>query len=84
MGIPAEICATIFDPFVTGDVSRGPGGGHGLGMTIVKKLVEAHGGTVELIYPPEFGLHTQFLLHLPLVSDDFGMKEPNGSPKDLV
>ena len=76
MGIPAEICTTIFDPFVTGDASRGPGGGHGLGMTIVKKLVEAHGGTVQLIYPPEHGLHTQFLLYLPLDPHEFDAKEP--------
>ena len=76
VGIPAEICTTIFDPFVPGDASRGPGGGHGLGMTIVKKLVEAHGGTVQLIYPPEHGLHTQFLLHLPLDPHEFDAKEP--------
>lgn len=66
VGIPPEICSTIFDPFVTGDCSRSPGGGHGLGMAIVKRLAEAHGGTVELIQEPEHGLHTQFVLRFPV------------------
>lgn len=69
IGIPPEICETLFDAFVTGDRSRGSGGGHGLGMAIVKNLTEAHGGTVELVCEPEDGLKAEFRLLLPLASD---------------
>lgn len=68
IGIPPEICDTLFDAFVTGDRSRGPGGGHGLGMAIVKNLTEAHGGTVELVCKPENGLKAEFRLLFPLAS----------------
>lgn len=73
-GIPPEIQDTIFDPFVTGDCSRGPGGGHGLGMSIVKRLVEAHDGSVTLLKKPPEGLHTAFCLRFSLV-------EPETEPK---
>ena len=69
-GIPPEIQDTIFDPFVTGDCSRGPGGGHGLGMSIVKRLVEAHDGSVTLLKKPPEGLHTAFCLRFSLVEPE--------------
>lgn len=46
--IPEEIAEHIFDPFVMGESSRSTKNGSGLGLSIVKKTVEMHGGTVEL------------------------------------
>lgn len=44
-GIADEEISKVFDKFHT---SRPGGGGMGLGLAVVKQIVEAHGGTVEL------------------------------------
>ncbi len=46
-GIPPEDLPNMFERFYRVDKSRArAGGGSGLGLTIVKRLVEAHGGSV--------------------------------------
>lgn len=65
IGIPANIASTIFEPFTTGDLSRTSGKGTGLGMAIVKKIVDAHHGSVRLITPPNNGLSTEFKIIIP-------------------
>jgi len=43
------IAEHIFEPFVVADASRESKGGSGLGLSIVKKIVEMHGWTIELL-----------------------------------
>lgn len=45
-GVPAEIRPTIFDPFVQSEASVGAGRGTGIGLSLVAKFTELHGGRV--------------------------------------
>jgi signal transduction histidine kinase len=48
-GVPAELIDSIIEPFVRAETSRGRDtGGAGLGLAIVRNLIEAHGGSLEL------------------------------------
>ncbi|MFT4994096.1 MAG: two-component system osmolarity sensor histidine kinase EnvZ [Paraglaciecola sp.] len=46
-GIPAEKMDNLFQPFTQGDKARGSLGS-GLGLAIIKRIVDMHGGKVEL------------------------------------
>jgi signal transduction histidine kinase len=49
-GIPQEDLASIFDPFFRVDRSRSrKTGGYGLGLSICKRIVEAHGGQITAV-----------------------------------
>jgi two-component system sensor histidine kinase PilS (NtrC family) len=57
-GIPENLRARLFEPFVTGRV-----GGTGLGLAIVQRAVEAHRGLVLVDSPP--GKGTTFTVYFP-------------------
>jgi len=61
-GIPPEIADTIFQPFVVTNESRNTGGS-GLGLSIARKIIEDHDGTIRLAEPSP-GYHTCFLITL--------------------
>ena len=64
-GIPPERARQIFDPFVVGSEARS-GKGRGLGLSITRRIMEKHGGTITLVSHPTPGRSTEFLLELPL------------------
>ncbi|PJB50109.1 MAG: two-component sensor histidine kinase, partial [Chloroflexi bacterium CG_4_9_14_3_um_filter_45_9] len=63
-GIPAEELPNIFERFYRVDKSRTRAtGGSGLGLTIAKSLVEAHGGKIEV--QSEIGKGSRFIFTVP-------------------
>ena len=62
-GIPADELPRIFDRLFRGDTSRTERG-LGLGLSLVKAIVEAHGGHVEVSSEPGSG--STFTVRLPL------------------
>jgi signal transduction histidine kinase len=63
-GISRKVLKRIFDPFFT----HGKAKGTGLGMATVKKIVEEHRGTIEVL--SEEGEGTQVVLFLPAGAED--------------
>lgn len=64
-GIPPEERARIFDPFYQGSqAGAGPLRGTGIGLSVVKEYVFAHGGSVEVV-DSQRGAHLR--IRLPLI-----------------
>jgi PAS domain S-box-containing protein len=61
--IPPALLPTLFDPFSGARARRAPARGLGLGLYIVKELVRAHGGVVDVVSTPADG--TTFTVALP-------------------
>ena len=65
IGLPAHRLADIFQPFVQLERgANGSQGGLGVGLTLVKTLVELHGGTVQAISAGP-GRGSEFVVNLP-------------------
>ena len=93
IGIPADKLPTIFEMFsqVEGALSRSQGG-LGIGLCLVKRLVEMHGGSVEAQSGGP-GQGSEFVVRLPIVveqtyprqaSDDGDKAQPTSDLRILV
>ena len=67
IGIPAEKLERIFDMFAQVDPTlEGSHGGLGIGLTLVKRLVELHGGSITA-RSEGAGLGSEFVVRLPVL-----------------
>jgi two-component system CheB/CheR fusion protein len=67
VGLSPEMRAKVFDPFVQADETLDrAGGGIGVGLTLVRSIVELHGGTVEALSDGP-GHGSEFIVRLPLI-----------------
>ena len=61
-GIPAESLARIFEPYYRAPEAAGTARGTGIGLAVVKSLVEAHGGRIRIDSAPARGTRVTFSL----------------------
>lgn len=81
IGIPPDLLPRVFDLFQQGQQSLDrPQGGLGIGLTLVQRLVQMHGGQVQA-YSEGSGKGSQFLVRLPLSETKV---ENNAAPESGV
>jgi two-component system phosphate regulon sensor histidine kinase PhoR len=67
-GIPAEVVPQLFQRYVRGPNHGAESGGTGLGLLIVREIVEAHGGSVGVDSQP--GRGSRFWFRLPRAASE--------------
>ncbi|MEH1925203.1 PAS domain-containing protein [Nostoc sp.] len=84
IGINLEFLPHIFESFRQEDVSiTRKYGGLGLGLAIVRQLVEAHGGTITAD-SPGVGFGATFTVQLPLLNIEPEIKQPDELPQPAL
>jgi two-component system nitrogen regulation sensor histidine kinase GlnL len=68
-GIPEDLNSCLFDPFVTTKSK-----GSGLGLAVVAKIINDHGGVIEFDSQPRL---TTFYIRLPVFQGDMTREESN-------
>ena len=62
IGIDPKDLPHVFERLYRGDASRTSAGGSGIGLSIVKKIIEDHDGTVKVLSPPGEGTTVSFTM----------------------
>ncbi|MEO6392124.1 MAG: PAS domain S-box protein [Pyrinomonadaceae bacterium] len=84
IGIPVEKQGNIFDMFAQVDRSlERSQGGLGIGLTLVKKLVELHEGSVRLLSAGA-GLGSEFVVRLPVTVHEPALPAPAGPTAPFI
>jgi len=78
-GIDAAIRPRVFEPFFT---TKHSSGGTGLGLSMVSRIIDSHGGRV--VVESRVGLGTTFRIYLPLCDANVARPaDPPSTPRDL-
>jgi CheY-like chemotaxis protein len=81
VGIKPEMLERVFDLFVQDDTSLDRSGdGMGVGLSLVRTIVERHGGRVTA-HSAGIGRGSEFVVHLPLTSDTIPRREVSSPPQ---
>jgi len=85
IGIPAEQREHVFDMFsqVDPEERAKAGGGLGIGLHLVKRLVEMHGGRI-VVADGAGGIGTRFTITLPLVHEAAAKKTPAPATRSIA
>jgi two-component system, OmpR family, sensor histidine kinase MtrB len=76
IGLTARDREHVFQPFMRGENVGGIGGA-GLGLSVTKKIVDAHGGQIEVLSSPDSG--TTFVVRLALAASDTRAARSSGT-----
>ncbi len=82
IGIPPELQETIFDMFVQERVGSDGSGGLGLGLALSRRLIELHGGWINVASEGR-GRGSTFELRVPL-ADANGSLKPRKRTRDML
>lgn len=85
IGISSELIDSIFDMFTQADHSlERSQGGLGIGLTLAKRLVELHGGNIQ-VFSEGLGKGSQFSVRLPITLDQTPpLIAPEGTTQPLA
>jgi len=82
-GIPSTMLGSLFEMFVQGPVSDSQRqSGLGVGLSVVRRLVELHGGSVRAISDGRTG--SEFVVNLPLVPGAVFGEQVNSQPEPVA
>jgi signal transduction histidine kinase len=79
-GIPPAEQAAIFDPRTRGSAGRSRAEGHGLGLFIARRIVEAHAGRIML---ESVGEGAVFRIELPLLGTELPSRNTSDTPSSF-